>query len=405
MKEDAFGTMQLGGVFEKNPRTSDEFLDFIETAKAFRSTAATTKNDQSSRSHSICRIRIIDTESDTADQGNIMLVDLAGSEANSDTSQHSKERMIETREINKSLNVLKECITKRAQWSLQKSESTQKHIHIPYRSNKLTQVLKSALDVHNTKTCKTLVIACIAPSILDVAQSKNTLRYAETLKIPIPKAKPMPYHEEIPITWSNKDVQDWITKTVSLFLSFLLISLLTSHESGKARINPQFLAPTENGTQICRMSEDEFVRRALLSGKVEPEQARLLYFKLWSLHIDSRSLLNRPGGSVEQITSSKQGDRSKSISNGTQKKVIKPGTFFKTKTGDTKENFDVVMAMGLEKGGKVERWICAAVCLVDGVNGAHEMFVAKQVSVKASALEDEIILEYDSATRYYYVKE
>lgn len=215
VKEDVFGTMQLGGVFEKNPRTSDEFLELIDIAKALRSTASTTKNDQSSRSHSICRIRIVDTESEIADEGSIMLVDLAGSEASSDTSQHSKERMVETREINKSLNVLKDCITKRAQWSLSKAEATQKHVHIPFRNSKLTQVMKSAFDVNNTRTCKTIVIACIAPSILDVAQSKNTLRYAETLKVPIPKAKPMPFHEQIPITWSNKDFHNWVLKSVS----------------------------------------------------------------------------------------------------------------------------------------------------------------------------------------------
>jgi kinesin family protein 2/24 len=207
--------MQLGGVFEKNPRTSDEFLELIDIAKALRLTASTTKNDQSSRSHSICRIRIIDTESKAADEGNIMLVDLAGSEASSDTSQHSKERMVETREINKSLNVLKDCITKRAQWSISRAEATQKHVHIPFRTNKLTQVLKSAFDVNNTQICKTIVIACIAPSILDVAHSKNTMRYAETLKVPIPKMKPMPFHEQIPTTWSNKDVHNWILKTVS----------------------------------------------------------------------------------------------------------------------------------------------------------------------------------------------
>lgn len=215
VREDTFGTMQLGGILEKNPHTSSEFLDLIDTAKALRSTATTAKNDQSSRSHSICRIRIVDTESEIADEGCIMLVDLAGSEASADSSHHSKERMAETVEINKSLNILKECITKRAQWSISKAQSTSKqHVHIPFRTNKLTQVLKSAFDVHSTRTCKTIVIACIAPSILDVAQSKNTLRYAETLRIPIPKAKPMAYHELTPTTWSASDVERWIQKNV-----------------------------------------------------------------------------------------------------------------------------------------------------------------------------------------------
>jgi kinesin family protein 2/24 len=177
--------MQLVGAEEKNPNTAEEFLEFIDEAKTHRSTAATTKNDQSSRSHSICRIRITSRLPDNFTEGQLLLVDLAGSEASSDTSSHSRERMLETREINKSLSVLKECITKRAQWTLAKGEGGQKHVHIPFRGSKLTQVLKSAFDVTSAGTVKTIVVACIAPGILDVGHSKNTLRYAESMSTPI----------------------------------------------------------------------------------------------------------------------------------------------------------------------------------------------------------------------------
>lgn len=225
VQEDAFGTMQLGGILEHSPKTSVDFLNLIERAKSLRATASTAKNDQSSRSHAICKINIIDTESKATDKGSITLVDLAGSEASSDISQHPKERFIEAREINKSLSILKECITKRAQWSISKAAGSQKHIHIPFRTNKLTQVLKSAFDVTSTQTCKTIVIACIAPSMADVAHSKNTLRYAETLRVPIPKAKPLAFSEQIPTTWSNKDVHNWIIKNVRYFPSELLYLL------------------------------------------------------------------------------------------------------------------------------------------------------------------------------------
>jgi len=201
--EDSFGTMQLLGILEKNPRTLEEFLNLIDVAKELRSTASTTKNDQSSRSHAVCRIRVANNELPTSPEGNFMLVDLAGSEASADTSQHSRERMTETREINKSLTVLKDCIRARALWSIARGEASHKHFHIPFRSTKLTQVLKSAFDVNSTQTCKTIVIACINPSILDVAHSKNTLRYAEMLKVPMPKAKPRAFDARIPTTWAN----------------------------------------------------------------------------------------------------------------------------------------------------------------------------------------------------------
>jgi kinesin family member 2/24 len=206
--------MQLVGILEQNPTTSAEFLSLIDTAKELRSTETTTKNDESSRSHAICRIRVVNKETPNAPEGSFLLVDLAGSEASSDTQHHSRERMAETKEINKSLTTLKDCIRARALWSIGRGETTQKHVHIPFRSSKLTQVLKSAFDVNNTQTCKTLVIACINPSILDVAHSKNTLRYAEMLKVPVPKAKPRPFDEQIPTTWENGHVQAWIKKNV-----------------------------------------------------------------------------------------------------------------------------------------------------------------------------------------------
>jgi kinesin family protein 2/24 len=210
-----FGTSHIVGVNEKNPTTIPEFLSLIDTAKSLRSTQSTTKNDQSSRSHAICRIRIVNKDSAGVSEGTFFLVDLAGSEASADTRHHLPERMAETKEINKSLTTLKDCIRARALWSISQGNTTQKHIHIPFRTSKLTQVLKPAFDVNSSQTCKTLVVACVAPSILDVAQSRNTLRYAEMLRVPVPKAKPRPYDAQIPTTWSNKDVQGWIRQNVS----------------------------------------------------------------------------------------------------------------------------------------------------------------------------------------------
>jgi kinesin family protein 2/24 len=175
--------MQLVGVLEKNPSTADEFLSLIDTAKELRSTECTTKNDQSSRSHAICRIQVLNKESPGSPEGSFLLVDLAGSEASGDTQHHSRERMAETKEINKSLTILKDCIRARALWSIAGGEATQKHVHIPFRGSKLTQVLETAFDVKNRQTCKMIVIACINPSILDVAHSKNTLRYVKMLKV------------------------------------------------------------------------------------------------------------------------------------------------------------------------------------------------------------------------------
>jgi kinesin family protein 2/24 len=108
--EDSFGESQLVGAVEHKPSTPQEFLKLIETSMSFRKTAATLKNDTSSRSHAVCRIRISNKNLPEAPDGLLYLVDLAGSELGTDSKEHSQERMKETREINISLSTLKDCI-------------------------------------------------------------------------------------------------------------------------------------------------------------------------------------------------------------------------------------------------------------------------------------------------------
>jgi kinesin family protein 2/24 len=149
---------------------------------------------------------------------------------------------------------------------------------------------------------------------------------------------------------------------------------------------------------MVRLNEDEFVRRCLLTENIDPERARLLYFKLWSLHIDSRALLNRTGGSVEKSEAVL-----KQKTNGNRKRVIKPGMFFRVKAADTEENLEVVMVMGLVANNDKGKWTCAAVYLTDASSGSHELFVAKQVVLTSAMLTEELPLVYDSTTRYYKV--
>src|SRR3954453_18398654 len=97
--EDSFGESQLVGAVEQKPSTSQELLSLIEQSMKFRKSAPTLKNDTSSRSHAICRVRITNKDVIDAPDGLLFLVDLAGSEFGSDVKEHSDERRKETREI------------------------------------------------------------------------------------------------------------------------------------------------------------------------------------------------------------------------------------------------------------------------------------------------------------------
>ncbi|KAI6088477.1 P-loop containing nucleoside triphosphate hydrolase protein [Hypoxylon rubiginosum] len=193
--EDSFGVTQLAGIEEhqliQGEREAAENL--IERAASFRRTAPTLKNDASSRSHSICRLRIQRGDDHGTGDGFLYLVDLAGSEAARDVATHGAERMRETREINISLSVLKDCIRGKAQADAlafsSGPKSKQKRPHIPFRQSALTKVLKHVFDPSaSASKTKTVVIACVNPSLADVGPSKNTLRYAEMLRVSVPAA-------------------------------------------------------------------------------------------------------------------------------------------------------------------------------------------------------------------------
>lgn len=200
-------------------------LSLIETATSFRRTEPTQKNDVSSRSHAICRVRIELTTDHTVEDGLLYLIDLAGSEAARDVATHGAERMKETREINASLSVLKDCIRAKVEadalaavaLTASKSEKMKmKKPHVPFRQSALTKVLKHVFDPAGTRSCKTVVIACVNPSIVDVGASRNTLRYAEMLRVLVPNAKPVANQADVPMTWSNAKLKEWIDNNVSV---------------------------------------------------------------------------------------------------------------------------------------------------------------------------------------------
>ena len=217
--EDSFGECQLVGAIEHKPKDVAELLGFIETGMSFRQSAPTLKNDASSRSHAVCRLRIVNKDSVEMPDGLLFLIDLAGSEATSDSKEHSQERMKETRDINLSLSTLKDCIRGRALWSVNDGTASGnkkiRGVHIPYRSSVLTKVLKHVFDIQSERSCKTAVLACLTPCATDSGPGKNTLRYAELLRIPIPKAKAVAFKATVPSTWSNTDLKEWIDKNVS----------------------------------------------------------------------------------------------------------------------------------------------------------------------------------------------
>ncbi|KAJ5100653.1 hypothetical protein N7456_006705 [Penicillium angulare] len=269
--EDSFGDTQLVGIQERHVQSTAELLEIVENANTFRQTASTEKNDGSSRSHAVCRIRIENPAPEVVEDGILYLIDLAGSEAARDIFNHTADRMKETREINISLSIVFRGMADFDSATATATGKPSKKPYIPFRQSMLTKVLKHLFDPDRTRGCRTSVLACVNPSFLDTGATKNTLRYAEMLQSSQPTGKAASYNPSVPTTWSNKDLRTYIRI-----------------KSGNPSISPLDLAPYESGTQLLRVPEDEFVQRCLKSDGVTKEQADMFYSKLWKLHIDSR---------------------------------------------------------------------------------------------------------------------
>ncbi|KAG9390526.1 Kinesin motor domain [Carpediemonas membranifera] len=268
--EDKFSSVVLDGCDTRDCPSPEAFLEMSETALAHRRTVATLKNDTSSRSHALTKISVLETDpvksAGGASEGILFLVDLAGSERAADRAAHDAARLEEAKQINTSLMTLKDCIKGRAR------QGTGAHLHIPYRSSKLTLVLKDIFELATVRPTRCVVVACTSPHAADASHSINTLRYAQTL-MSAPKTKLLAPNKHDPKTWSKERACSWLTAV------------------SKGALNVADMLPNEgdNGLVLSQLTEQEFIERATRSGKVDFKRAKAYYVKLWEFVADART--------------------------------------------------------------------------------------------------------------------
>ncbi|KAK1545112.1 kinesin motor domain-containing protein [Colletotrichum paranaense] len=422
--EDSFGVTQLAGALEHEITEAAALLELIEKAATFRRTASTFKNDASSRSHAICRIRI-ESPIPTAEDGLLYLIDLAGSEAARDIANHTPDRMKEAREINTSLSVLKDCIRGRATVDVASlMGKTKSPTYIPFRQSSLTKILKHVFDPVGRRSCKTVVLACVNPSLPDAGAGKNTLKYAEMLRVLLPKAKAQSYDPETPATWDNERLKTWIDAN-----------------SGNPAISGELVAPTETGSLLLRLPAPEFLARCLKSPGVDEDQARAFHAKFWRLHIDSQKSGGKKTESKSEAEPAKGKGRktamnqemlSSSVDPDAKandvpfKERIRPGMVVRWSPPSTFPmglpglNMLVILCPQLAVGPTVRdltgdlvnrsgftstrgtKYLCAMV-LPGFMAESYELSMWRQVVVDVEQMEAEVLLEYDSGTRYYHI--
>lgn len=142
----------------------EDLMTLLNEGKRHRVIAATKANSESSRSHAILTLHIEQKTGNTIQTSQLSVIDLAGSERAQGTVNSGK-LIREGANINQSLLALGNCIKARESRSA----------YIPYRSSKLTRILRPSLD----GSCDTAMIVCLSPSYKNFDDSKNSLEYGK----------------------------------------------------------------------------------------------------------------------------------------------------------------------------------------------------------------------------------
>ncbi|KAH8661476.1 P-loop containing nucleoside triphosphate hydrolase protein [Tricladium varicosporioides] len=158
------------GLSEHSCEDLKEFERLYIEANNNRSTAGTKLNAQSSRSHAILMVKVIQTNGNETLISTASAIDLAGSEDNRRT-ENGKERMVESASINKSLFVLSQCVD-----AIGRGDK-----RIPYRESKMTRIL--SLGQNNGITIMILNLAPLRSYHLDTLSSLNVSSRAKRIEV------------------------------------------------------------------------------------------------------------------------------------------------------------------------------------------------------------------------------
>lgn len=165
-REDSRGVINVCGLTEHRVDSTNHLMEIIDYGNTIRAAGSTGMNADSSRSHAILHITIVNEKNRFF--GRFTFIDLAGSERGADTLDSDRTTRLEGAEINKSLFALKECIR----------ALDQNHRHIPFRGSKLTAVLRDCFMGNS----RTVMIGNISPASGSCEHTLNTLRYADRVK-------------------------------------------------------------------------------------------------------------------------------------------------------------------------------------------------------------------------------
>ncbi|KAM8782265.1 kinesin-like protein KIF23 isoform 3-T3 [Rhynchonycteris naso] len=180
LREDKNHNMYIAGCTEVEVKSTEEAFEVFWRGQKRRRIANTHLNRESSRSHTVFNIKLVQAPLD-ADGDNVLqekeqitisqlsLVDLAGSERTNRTKAEGN-RLREAGNINQSLMTLRTCME-----VLRENQIYGTNKMVPYRDSKLTHLFKNYFDGEG----KVRMIVCVNPKAEDYEESLQVMRFAE----------------------------------------------------------------------------------------------------------------------------------------------------------------------------------------------------------------------------------
>jgi hypothetical protein len=171
VKMDAKGMVVIKNVKMVTVATAEECMKLFNKGNKKRHVGGTKMNAESSRSHLIFAVivEVLNKQTRKVTRGKLSLIDLAGSERVGKTGA-SADRLREAKSINMSLSALGNVI---------RALSSPNDGMIPYRSNKLTLLMRDSLG----GTAKTLMFVNMSPSAYNTDETMSSLVYASQVKM------------------------------------------------------------------------------------------------------------------------------------------------------------------------------------------------------------------------------
>uniref|UniRef100_A0A0A9YR00 Kinesin-like protein n=1 Tax=Lygus hesperus TaxID=30085 RepID=A0A0A9YR00_LYGHE len=180
VREDSNHNMFVHGVNEIEVTSTDEAFEAYFYGQKRRRIAQTALNAESSRSHSVFNIRLVQAPANERGNGvdllkkyiivsQLSLVDLAGSERTNRT-KNTGMRLKEAGNINNSLLTLRLCL------ELLRENQNGGNKMIPYRDSRLTHLFRNFFDGDGQVS----MIICVNPLVEECEETMQVLKFAES---------------------------------------------------------------------------------------------------------------------------------------------------------------------------------------------------------------------------------